>query len=125
MRPPIKDADRITLSGILDAARNGDSLTLTEYEMDSLERIRDFLARPTSNTVFDIVKSKNLIKQEGLVLRHLLRLVILSGEFFTRTQDPDYQRIAEQATHCCRVVDPRYTDRFLADAEAAKKLIQV
>lgn len=64
MRPPINDADRITLSGILDAARNGDSMTLTEYEMDVLERIRAFLARPTSSTVFDIVKSKNLRPEE-------------------------------------------------------------
>lgn len=69
-----------------------------------------------------IVKSKNLVKQEGLVLRHLLRLVILAGEFQAVTSDPDYQRVAELATRCCRKVDARYTDRFLADAEKASAL---
>lgn len=72
---------------------------------------------------YKFVKSHELVKQEGLVLRHLLRLVILAGEFFTQTQDPDYQRICELATESCRRVDPRYTDRFLAEAEASRKLL--
>ncbi|MFQ5805864.1 MAG: DEAD/DEAH box helicase [Phycisphaerae bacterium] len=73
---------------------------------------------------FKFARSCNLIKQEGLILRHLLRLVILAGEFLTLTEDPDYQRIGELATGCCRRVDPRYTDRFLADAEEVRKLTQ-
>ncbi|MCH7813470.1 MAG: helicase, partial [Planctomycetes bacterium] len=74
---------------------------------------------------FKLVKACNLIKQEGLILRHLLRLVILAGELSARTDDPDYQRIAEQATRTCNSVDPRYTDKFLANAEEAKKLTEV
>ncbi|MCP4248952.1 MAG: DEAD/DEAH box helicase [bacterium] len=74
---------------------------------------------------FKLVKACNLIKQEGLILRHLLRLVILAGELSTRTEDPDYQRIAEQATRTCNSVDPSYTDKFLASAEEAKKLTEV
>jgi superfamily II DNA/RNA helicase len=62
------------------------------------------------------VKALNLIKQEGLVLRHLLRLVILAGEFYLRTEDPDYQRIGELATRTCERVDLKYTNRFLAEA---------
>lgn len=68
---------------------------------------------------YKLVKAANLAKQEGIILRHLLRLVILAGEFYTRTEDPDYQRLSEQAADTCRRVDPKYTDRFLAEAGAA------
>ncbi|MHC4235753.1 MAG: DEAD/DEAH box helicase, partial [Planctomycetota bacterium] len=74
---------------------------------------------------FNMVKACNLMKQEGIILRHLLRLVILAGELYARTEDPDYQRISELATRTCHRVDPRYTDKFLADAEETKKLTQV
>ncbi|QOJ14311.1 MAG: DEAD/DEAH box helicase [Planctomycetia bacterium] len=67
---------------------------------------------------FRFVRSVDLIKQEGLVLRHLLRLVILAGEFFSLSQDPDYERISELAARTCRTVEPQYTERFLADAAA-------
>ena len=73
---------------------------------------------------FKFVKSCNLVKQEGLVLRHLLRLVILAGEFAVLSEDPDYQRIGEMATESCRRVDERYTDRFLADADGMRKSMQ-
>lgn len=72
---------------------------------------------------FKYVKARDLVKQEGLVLRHLLRLVILAGEFFTLTQDAQYQAISESATLACQRVDAKYTARFLAEAEAAKKLL--
>ncbi|GMU83845.1 MAG: hypothetical protein AMXMBFR47_37150 [Planctomycetota bacterium] len=71
---------------------------------------------------FKYVKSRDLIKQEGLILRHLLRLVILAGEFFAFTEDPAYQTIAEKATRCCHRVDPTYTDRFLAEAVEMRKV---
>jgi hypothetical protein len=64
--------------------------------------------------------------REGLILRHLLRLVILAGEFYQKSaQDPDYQRIGELATRVCQQVDPRYTDRFLAAEEEARKLTPI
>ncbi len=66
---------------------------------------------------FKFVRSRDLVKQEGIVLRHLLRLVILAGEFFTYTADPQYQEIAQQATQTCRRVDADYTDRFLSEAQ--------
>ncbi|MGE0478847.1 MAG: DEAD/DEAH box helicase [Phycisphaerae bacterium] len=68
---------------------------------------------------FKFVRAADLVKQEGIVLRHLLRLAILAGEFFTYAEDPQYQEIAELSTRTCRRVDPVYTDRFLADAAAA------
>ena len=71
------------------------------------------------------VRSRDLAKNEGLVLRHMLRLVILAGEFLTQSGgDPDYERIGEQATRVCKGVDERYTDRFLASEEEAKKLVE-
>ncbi len=69
---------------------------------------------------FKCVRALDLIKQEGLILRHLLRLVILASEFFCRAEDPDYQRIAELATKTCQRVDRSYTDRFLAEAQAMR-----
>ena len=73
---------------------------------------------------FKFAQNRNLIKQEGLILRHLLRLAILAEEFSGMTQDPDYRRIGELATECCQTVDPRYTDHFLADAKAARDLAE-
>ena len=72
---------------------------------------------------YKLIQSRNLIKQEGLILRHLLRLVILAGEFHTITEDLEYEAIGERVTRICHQVDPRYTDRFLAEAEQAGKLI--
>mgnify|MGYP005837763533 CR=1 FL=1 len=74
---------------------------------------------------YKFVRARNLIKQEGIILRHLLRLVILAGEFYEQTEDPDYQRLGELSTRACHKVDPRYTDRFLEQAEAMKKLQEV
>ena len=71
---------------------------------------------------YRFVRSRDLVKQEGLVLRHLLRLTILAGEFHALSDDPDYQRIGEVATAACRGVDPRYTDRFLEQAAEIHKL---
>ena len=64
---------------------------------------------------------RELIKQEGIVLRHLLRLVILAGEFQTLSGDPEYARISEAATAACQHVEPHYTKRFLQQAEAERK----
>lgn len=67
---------------------------------------------------FKFVRSYDLVKQEGLVLRHLLRFAILAGEFFTYTQDPSYSELTELAVRTCRRVDEQYTSHFLADALA-------
>lgn len=73
---------------------------------------------------YKFIRARDMVKNEGLVLRHLLRLTILADEFRTRSAgDPDYERIGELATRICRKVDPRYTDRFLASEQEAKKLV--
>jgi hypothetical protein len=53
----------------------------------------------------------------------MLRLVILAGEFFTRTEDPAYQLIGEQATKTCQRVDRSYTERFLSEAQNMQKVL--
>lgn len=73
---------------------------------------------------YRFIKSRGLEKNEGLVFRHLLRLVILAGEFFRRTEDPDYRDIVDRATRACRDVDPAYTDRFLASESEANALLR-
>lgn len=74
---------------------------------------------------YKFIKARGLEKNEGLILRHLLRLVILAGEFHTLSEgDPDYVQISELATMICMQVDPRYTDRFLA-AEMDKRKLQL
>lgn len=65
---------------------------------------------------FQSVKALNLVKQEGIILRHLLRLAILASELLVRTEDPDYERLGELVTQACQRVDRSYTDRFLAEA---------
>ncbi len=70
------------------------------------------------------VKSRSLQKNEGLVFRHLLRLVILAQEFLRRTEDPDYAEIVERATRACRDVDPAYTEKFLASESESSSLLR-
>ena len=83
--------------------------------------------------IFDIasdfykyIRSRDLAKNEGLILRHLLRLVILAGEFFAYSgEDPEYSEMAARVTALCNQVDPRYTDRFLAAESEAAQLTRV
>jgi hypothetical protein len=72
------------------------------------------------------VTSKSLQKQEGIVFRHLLRLILLIGEFLQfcppeTTEDrwrADLGDIADRLTECCRKVDPTSTQKMLDIAEA-------
>ncbi|MFT7463732.1 MAG: hypothetical protein ACI9EF_002079 [Pseudohongiellaceae bacterium] len=69
---------------------------------------------------WQFVSSRELAKNEALVLRHLLRVVLLASEFKEKTGDPDYEIIAQRATVASRAADPAFTDRFLTrQAEGA------
>ena len=70
------------------------------------------------------VASRDLSKQEGLVFRHLLRLVLLLGEF-AQVRPPgldaaawrgELKVLADRFTACCREVDPTSTEYMLAHA---------
>ena len=71
------------------------------------------------------VGSKDLLKQEGIVFRHLLRLILLLREFRPLSPpdlDPaawryDLDEVVDQLTASCRAVDPTSTDHVLETVE--------
>ena len=71
------------------------------------------------------VTSKALQKQEGMIFRHLLRLILLVAEFqqlcppdVTEEQwRGDLGDISAQLAESCRRVDPASTDKALEEAE--------
>jgi len=73
------------------------------------------------------VKTRDLIKQEGIVFRHLLRLILLCGEFMEvcpKDTTPEEWRaelreLSERLTASCRAVDPTSTDEIIQLAHAA------
>jgi superfamily II DNA/RNA helicase len=73
------------------------------------------------------VTSKGLQKQEGLLFRHLLRMILLVGEFIQFTPPDateeewrgDLEEDAAALTQCCRRIDPTSTDKALQQAQAA------
>jgi hypothetical protein len=73
------------------------------------------------------VTSKSLQKQEGVIFRHLLRLILLIGEFKQfcppdTTEDQwqaDLDGIASTLTESCRRVDPTSTEKVLAEATSS------
>lgn len=73
------------------------------------------------------VSGRDLSKQEGLIFRHLMRLILLCGEFsqLTPPNMPDgewrdeLRDLSENLTEACRKVDPDSTDEVLASLEGA------
>jgi superfamily II DNA/RNA helicase len=73
------------------------------------------------------VQSRDLVKQEGIVFRHLLRLILLLGEFAQVTPDDadpaawqaEMRGLADLLTASCRAVDPASTDEAIEKAHAA------
>ncbi len=73
------------------------------------------------------IRSRDLTKQEGLIFRHFLRLVLLCGEFqkLTPTEgDAEAWQIflrntMNRLTDSCRAVDPQSTDEIIELAKAA------
>ena len=73
------------------------------------------------------VTTRELTKQEGLVFRHCLRLILLLEEFeqlTPRGADPDkwksdLKELADKLTATCRAVDPSSTEDAIKKAHAA------
>lgn len=73
------------------------------------------------------VTSRELTKQEGLIFRHLLRLILLLEEFQQLTPagiepsvwQADLKDIADRLTETCRAVDPTSTEQAIKKAHAA------
>jgi len=73
------------------------------------------------------VQSRDLVKQEGIIFRHLLRLILLCGEFLQLTPPDttaeewktDLTDLVERLTASCREIDPTSTDEVMELAHAA------
>ena len=73
------------------------------------------------------VRSRDLIKQEGVLFKHFLRLILLCREFeqlTPRDADPIAWRarltaISDVLITACRTVDPQSTDQTLEEMSAA------
>jgi superfamily II DNA/RNA helicase len=74
------------------------------------------------------VRARDLVKQEGILFKHLLRMILLCDEFAQLTPrdiSPDDWRaelkvVSEVLTAACRTVDPQSTDELLVElAEVA------
>src|SRR5579871_1463600 len=73
------------------------------------------------------VQTRDLVKQEGIIFRHLLRLILLCGEFAQvcppETTPAEWQAdlrdLSERLTASCREVDPASTDEAIQFAHAA------
>jgi hypothetical protein len=71
------------------------------------------------------ITSRGLQKQEGIIFRHLLRLILLVKEFAQFTPpdcaadewQAELREIADRLTDCCHRVDPASTDKLLEEAE--------
>ncbi len=78
----------------------------------------------------NFITSKGLQKQEGIIFRHLLRLILLIAEFkvivpYDTTEDEwltDLEEIAERLAETCRAVDPTSTDKTVEQAKATETL---
>jgi hypothetical protein len=73
------------------------------------------------------IRSRDLAKQEGIIFRHFLRLILLCGEFANvcpRDADPDQWKgflneLSARLTESCRSVDPESTDKAIERVAAA------
>jgi hypothetical protein len=77
------------------------------------------------------VTSKNIAKQEGVIFRHFLRLILLCGEF-AQVCPPELTQeawqgelfdIADRLTASCRAVDPESTDKLIQEARAVPDVV--
>jgi hypothetical protein len=69
------------------------------------------------------VRARDLVKQEGILFKHLLRMILLCDEFkqlTPRDANPDewkamLTRWSDVLTNACRAVDPQSTDELLEE----------
>ncbi|HUG90787.1 MAG TPA: helicase, partial [Planctomycetaceae bacterium] len=77
------------------------------------------------------VTSRGLMKQEGMVFRHFLRLILLCGEFAQlcppETPADEWRDFLDEMTarltESCRAVDPESTDKAIEAARAVADVV--
>lgn len=79
------------------------------------------------------VRARDLTKQEGIVFRHCLRMILLCGEFAC-VQPPgidpgewrsDLTELADRLTESCRAIDPTSTDETLTALEQRQQETEI
>jgi superfamily II DNA/RNA helicase len=79
-----------------------------------------------------LITSKGIVRQEGVIFRHLLRFILLCGEF-SQISPPDIdpelwraelQEVSDSITNCCRAVDPESTDKAIEAALAVPDVVR-
>ncbi|QDU61361.1 ski2-like helicase [Planctomycetes bacterium Pan216] len=73
------------------------------------------------------IRAHNLVKQEGIIFRHLLRMILLCGEFVnvcpSETTPEEWRAemidISQKLIESCRSVDPDSTEKAIEQAHAA------
>ena len=81
--------------------------------------VGDLLAHGCNFDAF--VRSRDLVKQEGILFKHVLRMILLCNEFAQLTPNDvgantwreKLRGIADVLTASCRSVDPQCTDEML------------
>ena len=76
------------------------------------------------------VTVRDLTKQEGLIFRHVMKMILLCGEFSQVTPigmdeavwRDELRDLAEKLTETCRQIDPQSTDDMLQMSQAADGL---
>jgi superfamily II DNA/RNA helicase len=79
-----------------------------------------------------LITSKGIVRQEGIIFRHLLRLILLCAEFSQATAADidaetwrnDLRQLADALTDCCRSIDPESTDKAIEAAMHAPDLVR-
>lgn len=115
---PLTLAEKARL--LFDAIHPG----VTDLETQSVWAAGEILAFEGNFNAF--ISSKDLAKQEGLIFRHCLRLILLMDEFAQLTPpgltpeawQSDLASIAERLTKACREVDPHSTEATIKRAHA-------
>ena len=71
-----------------------------------------------------LVTSKRIVRQEGIVFRHVLRFILLCEEFLAHVAEgtvwhEELTSVSLQLTDACRQVDPQSTDQMIESARAS------
>jgi hypothetical protein len=78
------------------------------------------------------ITSKGIVKQEGIIFRHLLRFILLCQEFAQSVPDgieadtwqAEMREIAEGITETCRGIDPDSTDKAIEAAQSLPDVVR-
>jgi superfamily II DNA/RNA helicase len=103
---------------------------VTDLEVYSVWAAGDLLENFGGN--FNLfIRTKDLTKQEGIIFRHLLRLILLCEEFAQLSPadlpPEEWQEflrdLANRLAHTCQVVDPTSTEETIQRAHSADALV--